>query len=90
MPPEQFIVLEDVKHLLHRHTNPGTDYRRLATAGLLRDAYRVSDGATGFTRESVERELRWRQQATPWARFRRAVRILLGPVVGWWRYPPTT
>ena len=86
--PTDFMSRDEVKRVLHRRVNPGTDYRRLATAGLLRDAYRTSDGASGFTRGSVERELSWRQQVTRQARIRRGIRILLGPVVGWWHYPP--
>jgi hypothetical protein len=81
VPPSDFIGGDEVKGLLRR---------TIATAWLLRDAYRASDGVSGFTRESVERELRWQERATMWARFRRTVRIVLGPVIGWWDYPPGT
>lgn len=81
--PPEFVEMKEAKHLLQG----GTHHRRLLAAGLLRDAYRASDGASGFTRESVERELRWREQASAWARFRRATRILVGPILGWWQYP---
>jgi hypothetical protein len=85
--PDAFVPDQEVRLLLHGRAD-FPKWRRLAPFGALQDAYRATDAAYGFTRETVEREHRWRGQASIAARLRREVRTLFGPVVGWWTYPP--
>lgn len=88
--PDDFLTEGEVKGLLQRRVVPGTDYRRLRAIGLLLEAYRATDGEAGLTRSSVERELRWRKRSTRFCRLRREVRMVFGPLIGWWSYPPDT
>lgn len=88
--PDDFLTEGEVKGLLQCHGVPGPDYRRLRAVALLLEAYRATDGEVGLTRSSVEREVRWRQDSTRFCRLRREVRMVFGPLVGWWAYPPDT
>jgi len=83
--PPDFVSMTEARKVLR-----WPDPRRLVAAGLLEDAYRASDGEGGVTRRSFDRELRWRDQASLRARARRELRLALGPVLGWWRYPEGT
>jgi hypothetical protein len=85
---DEFLTKEEVRRMLNRRIAPGPDFRRLLDNGLLIEAYRATDGQAGVTRSSFERELRWRQQSTRFQRLRREVHWVLGPLIGWWCYPP--
>ena len=69
---QDFLSREEARVVLGKSTY--LSYGSLISRRILNPAF-LDDGTEGFTRDSVEAEVRWQHEAGPWQRLRR--------VIGW-------